>query len=105
MAESFSPIWTDKAGDSFRQDESDRVFQEITTLPQVIGSAILTDAALLSANVNLVEHTLGRPFRGWHIVRQNTATFVVEDPDNTEDTALFLPLIVGTNATVDILVF
>ena len=70
-----------------------------------LDTALIEDQALLAASTVLVEHTLGRAYRGWRVVDKNANATVWRDTTSTADATLFLPLACSANVTVDLEVF
>ncbi len=106
MAEAvrFDPIQhTDPVVNRIQRNLEDSV-NPIVDLPPMSGQ-ILTDVAVATGSTVLVEHKLGRAYRGWVLVDNDTACTIHRDDTSTADTTLYLPLVSSATTTVDLWVF
>ena|ERR1043165_2183268 len=76
---------------------------------EVIRSPILNgrliDSVALSTTVTKVEHKLGRPIRGYWVVRNNAGAVLQDNLDSESQPELYLPLIADLSCTVYLWVF
>ena len=69
-------------------------------------SLILTNVALAGPDqLNVINHTLGRPLIGWVVIRQRAGSLVYDNQDANKSPQLTLWLYSLFNTNIDILVF
>lgn len=66
---------------------------------------LLEGVSLTAGYENLVEHGLGRKYRGWRLAGINAFAMVCDDASATDSPELFLPLLCTADCTVNLEVF
>lgn len=83
------------------QDSIDPMAQKIQN-----DSIILSNISLIGPNqLNIINHTLGRPLLGWIVIRQRAGSLVYDNQDANKSPQLSLYLYSLYSTNVDILVF
>jgi len=59
----------------------------------------------LTSGPNTIRHTLGRPLKGWFIVRRRASATVYDTQDSNDTPQVTLLLTASANVTVDLYVF
>jgi hypothetical protein len=70
----------------------------------ILEGRLVTDISVGTTATD-VAHKLGRPYRGWWVVDNDTAATIRRDASSTADNAVFLTLIASSAATVSLWVF
>lgn len=68
-------------------------------------STILTNVELVTGQVNIINHRLGRKLAGWKVVRQRSEAAIWDSQDDNTANNLTLWLRTDQNVTVDLEVF
>ncbi len=69
------------------------------------GELVLQGIELVSSQINLVNHGLGRNYRGFEVHSTDQAVFIWEDTSSDADQSLYIPLLCSTDCTVDLKVY
>lgn len=70
-----------------------------------IDAELLEDVDLANGTTTLVEHKLGRAYRGWRVSDTTAAATIYRDTTSTADTTRYLPLVASAATTVSLEVF
>ena len=85
-------------------DSVERSFLPFSANPMLDG--VLLEGATLTADVeNLIEHGLGRDWRGWFLTDKQTITDVVSYTSTTQSKAKFLSVVPRDTVTVGMWIF
>lgn len=88
---------------SLIQDNLASAIDPLLKLP--LSDSNLLEGIVLESGTNLINHKLGRPLRGWVVVRKNADESIYDDQENNALPAQKLSLVSSGDVTVDLIVF
>lgn len=86
------------------QDDLRRVISQFASL-EILDGQHLTGIDIVSGSTNLINHKLGRNYRGWVVTNIDAAATVHLDETSTAPKSLHLPLVTSATCVVGLWVF
>lgn len=106
MARLFKVQTTDRVMNQLQDNIANLLEPTATTVQESpLLSGKILEKVVLTTGSNTIQHTLGRPLKGWFIVRQRASATLYDTQDSNATPQVTLLLTASAGVTVDIYVF